>query len=76
MKPHKDVVIGIGVEIRIAAQRLCCEQTVLLVSASHKLLLNLSNQADSSMYEYCASSMQILLPLIHLESSQSVADCF
>ena len=46
MKPHKDVVIGVGVDVLTAVQRLCCEQTVLLVSASEKLRLSISNQAD------------------------------
>ncbi len=46
MKPHKDVVIGVGVDVPTAAQRLCCERTVLLVSASEKLRLGISNQAD------------------------------
>ena len=48
MKPRGGSDIRIGFGIPIAAQRLCCEQTVLLASASHKFRLSLSNQADSN----------------------------
>ena len=69
IEPYGDLVVGVDFGTCIAAQRMCCEQTVLLLLVP--LLMNsrlsLSNKADSRpCREYCASLMQITFLLVAL----------